>query len=305
MIRIIDIDFCDTWWMDLRQLEYFVAVADERSFTRAATGLHVVQSTVSAAVKSLEKELGVSLVIRSSRSFALTDAGAELVVRARNLLAAERIAVDAVRGRAGRVGGQLRLGTLASSSPFDVPELMGRFHARYPDVDIRMLTSAAGSTGLRAGVIDGSLDAAFSSIGVHHRSLLVDEVAATPVDAILRRGHRLGERATVSLADLADEPFVDFPQGFGQRRVTDQAFGDAGLDRHVSVEVVGTAAAGEFVRHGLGVAVLPRTAGPMPDGVRSIPLSGPVPMWRVYFVRHAERERSPSLASLLELMGMS
>ncbi|MGV9859864.1 LysR family transcriptional regulator [Gordonia sp. NPDC003425] len=290
--------------MDLRQLDYFVVLSEERSFTRAATRLHVVQSTVSAAVKVLEKELGVTLVHRSSRTFALTAAGAELLTRARDLLAAERSAVDAVRGTSGRVSGQLRVGTLASSSPLDVAALMGRFHARHPDVDIRMVTSAEGSTGLRASVLDGSLDAAFSSIGATHRSLLIDELAAVPLDVIVPRGHRLESSERISLAELVDDPFVDFPQGFGHRTVVDDAFRDAGLGRHVAVEVVGTASILEYVRHGLGVALLARTASTAPAEIRRIPVAGPAPMWRVYFIRHADRERTTALAALLAMLRM-
>ena len=104
----------DTWGVELRQLEYFVAVAEEQNFTRAAARLHVVQSAVSAAVKTLERELGASLLDRNSKRVRLTDAGAALLPRARIALDAARDARDAVAEVHGGLRGTLRIGTMTS-----------------------------------------------------------------------------------------------------------------------------------------------------------------------------------------------
>src|SRR3954447_16658405 len=124
--------------MELRHFEYFVAVAEERSFTRAAARLHVVQSGVSAVIKSLERELGVALLERTSKRVALTDAGEVLLPRARAALDAVRDARDAIDQVRGGLRGTVRIGTLTSVSVIDVPALLGEFHRGHPDVLLQL-----------------------------------------------------------------------------------------------------------------------------------------------------------------------
>src|SRR3954464_8330413 len=120
--------------MELRHFEYFVAVAEERSFTRAAARLHVVQSGVSAVIKSLERELGADLLERTSKRVALTDAGEALLPRARAALEAAQAARDAVGEVRGGLRGTLRIGILNSVAELDIPGLLGTFHRTYPGV---------------------------------------------------------------------------------------------------------------------------------------------------------------------------
>jgi DNA-binding transcriptional LysR family regulator len=249
--------------MELRHLAYFVAVAEERSFTRAAERLHVVQSGVSAAIKTLERELGAPLLERTSKRVALTDAGTALLPRARAALDAARAARDAVDEVRGGLRGTLRIGTLTSIGLVDLPALLGRFHRTHPEVTLRLTVSTRGSGGLVDALTDGSLDLALVSVpgrppaGVHLRQLLT-----YPMELVLPAGHRLAAAPVVRIADLADEQFVDFPAGYGNRRVVDRAFAAAGVDRQVALEVIDISTGASFVRHGLGIAILPRFAVP-------------------------------------------
>ncbi|BDZ57966.1 LysR family transcriptional regulator [Barrientosiimonas endolithica] len=111
--------------VDLRQLEYFLAVAEELSFTRAAHRLHVVQSGVSASIKSLERDVGAPLLDRSSKHVRLTDAGARLVPQAYAVLEAAQRARDAVAADDGELSGTVRLGTMTSVRLLDVPAILG------------------------------------------------------------------------------------------------------------------------------------------------------------------------------------
>ena len=120
--------------MELRHLEYFVAVAEEQNFTRAAARLHIVQSAVSAAVKTLERELDARLLDRNSKRVLLTDEGRALLPRARSVLDAARDAADAVAEVRGALRGTLRMGTLTSIRLIDLPGLLGEFHRRHPGV---------------------------------------------------------------------------------------------------------------------------------------------------------------------------
>src|ERR1700761_1882198 len=117
--------------MELRQLECFVAVAEEANFSRAAARLHVVQSAVSATIKGLERELGAPLLDRNSKRVQLTDAGAALLPGARTALDAAQAAADAVADVRGGLRGTLRLGTMTSVSLLDLPGLLGSFHQQH------------------------------------------------------------------------------------------------------------------------------------------------------------------------------
>lgn len=302
MILIRFIEYIDNQGMDLRQLEYFVTVAEERSFTRAASALHVVQSTVSAGVQALERDVGATLIVRTTRTLHLSPAGEELLRRGRELLAAERAALAAVRSSDGIIGGRLRLGAPAAELPFDLPELLGRYRRRFPEVQLRLSTSPSGSAGLRQDVLDDRLDAAFSSVSAPHPALVSTEVASATVVLVVPVGHPLAGAGPVPLPRIADEAFIDFPEGFGQRAVSDEAFLTAGARRTVTTETTTAAMVIAFVRHGLGVALLPRTAALGQAGVVVVPLAPPIPSWRISLTLPAQRWRPPALGALLALI---
>jgi DNA-binding transcriptional LysR family regulator len=293
----------DNQLMELRHLEYFVAVADERSFTRAAARLHVVQSGVSAAVKALERELGAPLLERTSKRVALTDAGAVLLPKARATLDAARAARDAVDEVRGGLRGTLRIGTLTSVGLIDVPALLGSFHRAHPDVTIQLTVSTRGSLGLTDALTDGSLDLAIVSVpgrapaGVHIRQLL-----AVPLELVVPAGHRLAGLEERRIEDLAAEPFVDFPIGYGNRTVVDRAFAAAGLDRQVAVEVIDIGTGAGFVRHGLGIAILPRFAVREDAGLAMLTVAGADLDWPLGVATSTVRPPGAAARALLELI---
>jgi DNA-binding transcriptional LysR family regulator len=289
--------------MELRHLEYFVTVAEERSFTRAAARLHVVQSGVSAAIKALERELDAPLLDRTSKRVALTDAGAALLPMARAALDAARAARDAVDEVRGGLRGSLRLGTLASIQLLDMPALLGRFHRIHPDVTLQLLVSPRGTAGLLDELTGGNLDVALVSVpgrppaGVRIRQLLWRRL-----DLVLPAGHRLAGRSEIRIEDLADEPFVDFPIGYGNRVVVDRAFTAAGVDRHVAVEVTDLSTGADYVRQGLGVAILPRFAVPESLGLIVAAVTGADLDWPLGVATSAVRAPSAAVRALLAMI---
>ncbi|MFG2357299.1 LysR family transcriptional regulator [Streptomyces sp. NPDC048521] len=122
--------------VELRQLEHFIAVAEELGFTRAARRLHVVQSGVSAAIRSLERDLGGALFERTSQQVRLTGAGAALLPEARATLHAAQAAQDAVRAAQDTLRGTVNVGAMASVEVVDLPALLGQLHARHPAIDV-------------------------------------------------------------------------------------------------------------------------------------------------------------------------
>ncbi|NIH88476.1 LysR family transcriptional regulator [Amycolatopsis granulosa] len=285
--------------MELRQLAYFVAVAEELSFTRAARRLRVVQSAVSTAVRALEREIGAALFDRDSRRVALTAAGAAMLPEARAALAAARAAAQAAAGAGGEVRGVVTMGTILSTGRVDVPRLLGRFSRRHPRAAVRLQYSPSGSAGHVRAVLDGSMDLALASLPGRVPAGLAQEVVAEESLVLLAApDHPVAGRAAVPLADLADESFVDFPVGWGNRTVVDRAFTEAGLTRQVALEVSDYDTARALIAQGLGVGFVPEgAAGRMAEVVAVAPAE---PLrWSVSVVHSAVRPLSPAAAALL------
>ena len=270
--------------MELRHLQFFVAVAEELSFTRASRRLHVVQSGVSSAIQGLERELGAPLFDRDRHRVALTDAGLALLPEARATLAAAQAAQDAVAQARAGLRGTLTVGTMVSIGTVDVAGLLGRFHTTHPGVSVHLRHAPGGSAGLAAQVIAGELDLALVALpGQAPAGLRLQPLTEEPLLLIAATWHPLAGLRGVTLAQLADEDFVDFPPGWGNRTVADRAFGAAGLDRRVPFEVTEFTSAAGLVRNGLGIAFIPQSAAGLDglDGLDVIGLDGPALLWRV------------------------
>ncbi len=291
--------------MELRHLEVFVAVAEELSFTRASARLHLVQSGVSSAIKALERDLGAALFDRDRHRVMLTDAGQVLLPEARATLAAAQAARDAVSQARGGLRGTVTVGTMLSTGPLDLPGLLGRFHQTHPGVTVKLRMSASGSAGLAREVLDGSLDLAVVSLpGSAPAGLSLRPVAEEPLVAVGQPGHPLAA-GPVTIAELAAEPFIDYPPGWGTRTFADRAFAAAGLDREVLFEAAEFTVLIDLVRGGLGVAFLPASvAASQGAGLAVIEISDHVFAWVVSVAVPSDRRLSAAARALLaELPG--
>ncbi|TIC79414.1 LysR family transcriptional regulator [Nocardioides sp. GY 10127] len=295
--------------MELRQLRYFVAVADRLSFTGAAQELGVAQSALSTQVARLEREVGTALLLRTSRTVRLTEAGEALRGRARRILDQ----VDDAREELAELGdarrGRLRVGLAQTASrTTDVLGILGRFHARHPLVEI--VTVAEPSPVMAAAVLAGDLDVAVVGGGPQdlpptlESLLLVEEeqVAAVP------RDHPLAAQRSVTLADLlAAGPLVRFRGSSHLRREVDTALAAAGLVPAAGLEMALLEDVVRCVSHGLGVGIVPAStvahigdnAGPRP--VVGVPLADAAPTHRISLVVHPEHASPVARAFLLSL----
>lgn len=154
--------------MELRQLEHFVALAEELHFTRAAGRVHIVQSALSTSIRTLERELGATLVTRSAKQVRLTDAGQAFLTEARRTLAAADAARNAVALVGGVLTGTLSVGYMPAPNSFDLPGLLNRFHRAHPGVNLRLRNVP--STELIEQVRRHALDLAFVSSPSRHRA---------------------------------------------------------------------------------------------------------------------------------------
>lgn len=289
--------------MDSRQLEYFVAVAEELSFTRAAQRLFTVQSTVSAAVRALETDLKTTLFDRSTRRVTLSDAGQALLPEAKAALEAIDRARAVVEEASTGLRGNVRIGTMTKLGLVDLAELLGAFYQRYPLVEVQVTTSPTGSSGLADDVRHGRLDVAL--VGLNRGDmpgLEPRELATVPFVVLVPSNHRLAGRGAIRLADLAGERFVDMLRGFGNRTTVDRAFDNAGLPRRVQVEVPDLTTVPDYVRAGLGVAVIPELDQDEAAGVTRLRITDVDLSWTLSAVTLSGRRPSRAVTALLDLM---
>lgn len=257
MLLMCPIDVVDDRDMETRLLEHFVAVAAEGSVTRAAERLWAAQSTVSAGLASLERSLGVRLFDRTGRALVLTTAGEDLLPHARAVLESLDRMRDLATVDDADLRGRVRLGIFTSMDIVDLTGVLHRFRQRHPLVAVELMTSPSGTTGLVQDLVAGRLDLAYSALPDPPGGVVVEPLRELPFRVFTAPDHPLAGRASVSLSELADEPFVDTVHGFGNRVILDQALERLGIRRRVVAEMDDMPAVVRFAAAGLGVAVVP------------------------------------------------
>ncbi|MEU4666647.1 LysR family transcriptional regulator [Amycolatopsis sp. NPDC023774] len=244
--------------MELHQLEYFVAVAEEANFTRAAARLHVAQPGVSAQIRRLERELGQPLFDRSGRAVRLTDVGAAALPHARAALAAVAAVRETVAEHEGLVRGQVAMGIVTSAGPVALPDFLAAFAERYPGVEITL--GEANSDVMVEALREGRLDVAVIGLadGVP-AGLTAQVVLDEAVVAVTAPGDPLASRDEVAFADLADRGLICLPKGTGVRGVLDRGFATAGVHPRVTIEASDPNVLAQLAMRGLGVAIVPES----------------------------------------------
>ena len=287
--------------MELRQLEYFIAVASEMSFSRAAQRVHVVQSALSTSVGKLEKELGVELFDRSKQQIKITPAGELFREHARRVVHTARLAKDSMSDYRGELTGTVDLGSLVSFGRLDVPKVLGEFHGRYPFVRIRLRQSQTGSTSYLSAIADGSLDLALVSAPNRFPSRIdMRLLSQEPMVFVCRPDHHLAQRDHVAITDLADEDLIGFPLEFGLRRVVEDAFTAAGITARTPYEVaLEYSVAADLVRHGLGSIFMPASEASRAPDLRAVNVR-PAVLWEIYLA--SAQQLSPASARLAEML---
>ncbi|MFD6246734.1 LysR family transcriptional regulator [Streptomyces roseolus] len=260
--------------MELRHLQHFVAVAEERHFTRAAERLMVSQSGLSASVRALERELRAPLFVRTTRQVTLTEAGRALLREAERILAQVRTAREAVAAVQGVLRGTLALGTEQCVAGVYAAGLLAAFRRLHPDVEIRLRQS--GSLDLAEEVSGGRLDLAFAyRTRADSDRLRSVPLATEPMTLLCHPAHPLATAGAALVPDdLAAEVFVDFHPDWGPRRATDAAFAAAGVRRTVALEVNDVHSLLDLVDENLGVAAVPRHFRQKRETLRALPVKG-------------------------------
>jgi len=260
--------------MELRQLEYFVAVAEEASFTRAAERVHISQSGVSAQVRQLERELGAELIDRGARTATVTTAGAAVLEHARQALssaAAVRRAADDVTGV---VRGRLDVGMVTGCTVTPLFDALAAFHRAHPGVEVVLEedTSDVLVERVRAGSMDLAL---VGTAGAPPDELGALTVVSEHLVAAVPAGHPLAGRKRASIAAVAGHRVVCLPEGTGIRTVFEDGCAAAGVVPDVALQASAPDAVADLALRGMGAAILSASmAAELDPGLRVVAIDG-------------------------------
>lgn len=285
--------------MELRQLEYFVAVTDEGGFTKAAAALHVAQPGVSAQIRQLERELGQPLFDRSARQVRLTEVGVAVLPYARAALSAVEGAKLIVDEITGLLRGHVVMGAVALPSALDLPGMLADFHDRHPAVEISLVE--ADPVNVIEGLQAGRLDLGFFGLGsVMPAGLRGQVVVDTPLVAAVSRDDELAGKSSIALDELRDRVLICLPAGTGLRSCLEDAAATAGFRPHVAFEASEPVVLGRLAARGLGVAVLPDSAARLDDRLHVLEITRPRLRGRMVLAWRDGGGRSPAARALIE-----
>lgn len=291
--------------VQFQQLQYFVAVAETRHFTRAAEAVHVAQPSLSQQIRALERELGADLFLRARGNITLTDAGEALLPLARRILADADTARHEVQELVQLRSGRVRLGATPSLCTGLLPDVLRAFHDRYPG--IRLMIEEGGSHDLVRLLARGALDLALVVLPLPTPSPALTTVELLREDLVVVSSPEAPApggpgRRTVRIPDLENEPLVMFRHGYDLRELTVAACRAEGFEPDFAVEGGEMDAVLGFVRAGLGVAVVPRMVATRAGrGLRVTPLARPG-LHRTIALAHRSDVAPPRAARELQRM---
>jgi DNA-binding transcriptional LysR family regulator len=288
--------------MELRALEYFVAVADDSHFTRAAARMHVSQSGLSAAIKTLEAELHASLFERTTRRVQLTAAGAALLPEARRALAAARAGADAVDAVQGLRRGHVSIGVMQLMGLVQLPRVLARYHRRYPGIDLKLRQAPADE--LHQLLLDGLVDLCIAPPPpAGDDRLLALQLLRTPLVLACHASDSYATRKSVTLHDISGRTIVGYPQGWAIRNLADRAMHAAGAAYEVNLEVNDTSTLLDLVESGLGVTLIAEALARHRASLRTIPLSDkPKIHWLVSALALTPAPANPAALALWRML---
>ena len=293
--------------IDLKQLKYFLAVAEEKSFSRAAERLHISQPPLSQQIQKLESELGVRLFARTTRSFELTAAGKALMTEAADLLARMRVTIETVRQIDRGEVGRLRVGIVGSAMWGPIPKLLEEFQSRFPRVTWTL--HELGPNDQVEALRNRQIDVGFwreprnDEEQLRHASLRQDLCFRENVCVAVNQHHKLASQQNVELAELAGEPLLTLAldrSAFARHLV--QCCASAGFEPAIFQEALEPQTVLAMVGAGLGVALMPETTARVGwPGVTFIPIRTNPPSANLY-ITYPAHDDVPVIRAFLKIL---
>jgi DNA-binding transcriptional LysR family regulator len=288
--------------VELRQLAYFVAVAREESFTRAAQRLHVAQPGISQQIRRLEAELGQQLFDRSSKPTRLTAAGQAFLPHARHALSATDAGRAALARLQGVVAGRLSLGTIPGIPHIDLAGLLATFHDHHPHVEVTLREEHP--VPLVEHLRRDEYDAVIVGLSQPDPpdGLSIQVLSVEPLVLVTSPGHRLADRAAVAVSQLRDETFVTLARGSSLRRHLEDACDAAGFPARIALETSDVHLLSDLVARGLGITIVPRAiadVGATRQALRVIDIQPSITQRHTALAWNTDRPHPPAAAAFL------
>lgn len=288
--------------MEIRWLQAFVAVAEELHFGRAAARLQMAQSPLSQTVRKLEKDLGVSLFERNTRSVSLTASGHALLPHAYHILESVDTARQAARASVGGVYGHIKIGFTGVLNHLSLPPLTRALRQRYPDIEL-ILVGRIMSREAVSQLESGALDLAFVGLPVQSSAVSARLIRREPLGAVLPIDHPLAGENEIELSALADDGFITTPFAAGSslQELAMRACLDAGFRPRVVQEITDPYMILLLVSTGVGVALMTSGIAPIaPPGTVFVPLAGE-PVYMQHGLGWSPKRVSPALEVALRI----
>lgn len=288
--------------MELRQLRYLVALADERSFTKAAAREHIAQPALSQQIQRLEQEVGIPLVERTTRRVSITDAGELLVARARRVLAELDAAHNELQSLRGIQTGHLTIGAMHTMGPIDISLVLAVFHARHPLVELTVREDFSESLAERLRVDE--VDLAFLSVTerIESHGLGLHQLVSEELVAVLPAGHELANHTRIKMSELAGEQFISYREGARLREALVIAAMEAGFEPSIRFESNDSRRIRALVGRGLGIAILPTSdAIDVGPEIAIVSLSEPKLARDITLAWRADRRQPPAVTEFLQV----
>ena len=242
--------------MEIRQLRAFVAIAESGTFTAGALRVHVTQAAISMQIRQLETEIGAKVFVRAPRHVILTEAGEQLLRRARHILREHDAALDEIAELAGAERGRLRIGSASAMVLTEqLPAILKELRKQHPAAEIAVTSGT--SEVLVDQILAGEVDVAFVSLPVDVRGIKTERLSEDQLVAIASPRHKLAKQRTISAYTLAGERLILGERGGNTRRLIDQFFAQAGVTLRVAMELSRQQAIRRMVEEDMGVGIVP------------------------------------------------
>jgi DNA-binding transcriptional LysR family regulator len=242
--------------VEIRQLRAFVAIAESGTFTAGALRVHVTQAAISMQIRQLENEIGARVFVRAPRHVILTEAGEQLLRRARHILREHDAALDEIAELAGTERGRLRIGSASAMVLTEqLPSVLKELRKQHPAAEIAVTSGT--SEVLVDQILAGEVDIAFVSLPVDVRGIKTERLSEDQLVAIASPRHKLAKQRTISAYTLAGERLILGERGGNTRRLIDQFFAQAGVTLRVAMELSRQQAIRRMVEEDMGVGIVP------------------------------------------------
>ena len=286
--------------MEIHQLRYFVAVAEEASFSRAAAREHVAQPSLSQQIRKLEAEMDQRLFDRLPRSIVLTEAGKRLLEYARKVLAEIADARCCLDDLQRDVSGRLVVGALPTIAPYVLADLIGKFQRRYPKVTLEITEETTENLALR--LEDGTVDVALASTCNESPTLERHKLGNEALFVLLPKEHRLAKKKTIKWADLKSEKFLLLHEAHCLSAQVSDLLEAHHLHPELPVRSAQLATIVQMVARGMGVSLVPQMmiAHELASGCVALPFAPPIPVRELNLLRNPMRLESKAAVAFRE-----